>query len=273
SVAALVTLADLYRLSGDFDQANSWIEQAKQMDPNSQTVIHGRFIWLVAQKQYEEIEDISSAYISAKDQNPTTVLTAATVLTTLDSMVLKKEGVKLYEHAVTLSPTLSPTSKKAHLGLAFALYQTGDAERAKNVYQELLKQYPRDIQILNDLAWIIQEHDQDYEAALELANKGLIIESDELHLLDTRGTILSNMPIRLADAKRDFQRLVNLTSPGAIQANEIQQAKALLQLGRVCAKLNELTEAKQHLQKAFEIDQKINIFTPEERSEIEGIIQ
>jgi len=264
SVAALVTLADLYRLSGDFDQANSWIEQAEQTDPNGQTALHARFIWLVAQKRYSELEDISSAYISAKEQNSTTVLTAATVLTALDSMSLKKEGVKLYEHAATLSPT----SKDAHLGLAFALYQTGDAERAKNVYQELLKQYPNDIQILNDLAWILQEHDHDYEAALELANKGLIIRSDEWHLLDTRGTILSNMPNRLADAKRDFQRLVNLTS-----ADTPQQAKALLQLGRVCAKLNELTRAKQHLQKALEIDKKINIFTPEERSEITGIIQ
>lgn len=91
---------------------------------------------------------------------------------------------------------------------------------------------------------------------------------DELHLLDTRGVILSNMPNRLADAKRDFQRLVNLTL-----TDEIQQAKALLQLGRVCAKLNELAVAKQHLQKALEIDQKINVFTPEERLEIEGIIQ
>src|SRR4030065_2945838 len=80
SVDAFVTLADLYRLSGDFDQAKSWIEQAEQMDPNSQTVVHARFIWLVAQERYDELEGISSAYISAKEQNPTTVLTAALVL-------------------------------------------------------------------------------------------------------------------------------------------------------------------------------------------------
>ena len=264
SVDALVTLADLYRLSGDMDQAKLWIEQAEQKAPNSQTALHARFIWLVAQEQYEQLEDISSAYISAKEQNPTTVLTAALVLTTLDSMALKKEGVKLYEHALTLSPT----SKDARLGLAFALYQTGDAERAKNTYQELLKQYPNDIQSLNDLAWILQEHDQDYEAALELANKGLRILPDEPHLLDTRGTILSNIPNRLADAKRDFQRLVDLPF-----AAPPQQAKALLQLGRTCAKLNEPAQAKQHLEKALEIDQKINIFTPDERTEIAKILQ
>lgn len=264
SVDALVTLADLYRLSGDMDQAKLWIEQAEQKAPNSQTALHARFIWLVAQERYEEIENISSAYISAKGQNPTTVLSAALVLTSLDSMALKKEGLTLYDHAATLSPL----PKDARLALAFALYQTGDAERAKDVYQELLKQYPNDIQCLNDLAWILQEHDQDYEAALDLANKGLRNQPDEPHLLDTRGTILSNLPNRLADAKRDFQRLADLPF-----AAPPQQAKALLQLGRTCAKLNDPAQAKQHLEKALEIDKKINIFTPNERTEIKKILQ
>jgi Tfp pilus assembly protein PilF len=52
-----------------------------------------------------------------------------------------------------------------------------------------------------------------------------------------------------------------------------QQAKALLQLGRICAKLNDLAQAKQHLQKALEIDRKLNIFTEDERSEITKILQ
>ena len=54
-------------------------------------------------------------------------------------MELKKEGLKLFERAATLSPT----SVDVRLGLASTLYQTGDAERAKKIYQELLKQYPQ----------------------------------------------------------------------------------------------------------------------------------
>jgi len=264
SVDAIVTLADLYRLSGDMDQAKLRIEQAEKVDPNGQTAILARLIWLVAQKQYEELEDISAAYISAKEQNLTTVLRAAFILTALDSMTLKKEGLKLYEHAVTLAPP----SKDTRLSLASTLYQTGDVQRAKQVYQNVLDEYPNNVQALNDLAWILQEHDHSYEAALELANKGLINEPDELHLLDTRGTILSNMPNRLADAKRDFQRLVDLISTDAPR-----QAKSLLQLGRICLKLNDLDQAKQQLEKALEIDQKVNVFTPDERAEITRILQ
>ena len=266
SIAAIVTLADLYRLSGDMDQAQKKIERAEQVDPTSQTVIHSRFLWLVVQKRFDELAKISSAYISAKDeeQNVTTVMAAATVLASLDSMELKKEGIKLFEHAASLSPTLLA----ARLGLATTLYQTGDVERAKKVYEEALEQAPYNAQILNDLAWILREDDKN--AALELANKGLSIDradADLRHLLDTRGVILFEME-RFADARRDFERLEEISPDGTRQ-----RAKALLQLGRTCAKLNDLAKAAEHLNEALDIDRKLDVFTVDERSEITKIIK
>jgi tetratricopeptide (TPR) repeat protein len=264
SVAAIIALADLHRLAGDVEKAKLRVEQAEQMDPNNQAVIHARFLWLVAQKRFDELEDISSAYLAAKEQNPVTLVMAGSILAASDSMTLKKEGLKLFEHAATLSPG----SVDARVGMASTLYQTGDAERAKQMYQELLEQYPNNIQILNDLAWILQERDHRYAEALELANKGLRLEPDGLHLLDTRGTILSNMADRLADAKNDFEKLERLSPP-----DTPRKAKALLQLGRICAKLNDLAQAKKHLKNALEIDRKVDVFTTDERSEITRIIQ
>jgi tetratricopeptide (TPR) repeat protein len=159
----------------------------------------------------------------------------------------------------------------ARLGLASTLYQIGDIQRAKQVYRKVLEKYPNNIQALNDLAWILQEHEQSYEDALKLANIGLRVsrdEKDRLHLLDTRGTILSNMPDRLADARADFRTLVDV-SPNDTQ----QKVKALLKLGRICVKLDDLVQAKQHMQNAMDIDKKINVLTPEERSEINKILQ
>ncbi len=172
--------------------------------------------------------------------------------------------MKLFEHAVTLSPTLID----ARLGLAYTLYQTGDVDRAKEIYQKLLDEHPANVQVLNDLAWILQEHDHQYEAALELVNRGLRLEPDDLHLLDTRGVILSNMADRLADAKKDFEKLVRLSPP-----DSRQRAKALLQLGRICARLDDLAQAKQHLMDALEIDRKSEVLTSAERSEISRIVQ
>lgn len=146
------------------------------------------------------------------------------------------------------------------------LYQTGDVEGAKKVYQELLKQNPNDIRVLNDLAWILQEKDRQYDAALELANRGLSLAPKDQHLLDTRGTILANMPNRLADARTEFERLLEL-APSDSQ----RQAKTLLQLGQVCARLNDVAGAKQYVTRALEIDRKINVFTEAQRSEIARI--
>jgi len=267
SVPAIVTLADLHRLNGNLDQAQQRIEQAELIDPKNQLVIHARLLLLVAQNRFDEIAGISSAYLSAEKQNPATLVAAASILASLNSMTLKQEGLKLFEQAAILSPTLL----SARLGLASTLYQTGDTERAKQTYQELLDQYPNNIQALNDLAWILQEHDQRYDAALELADRGLKAardEKDRIHLLDTRGTILSNMPDRLADARTDFKSLVD-ESPD----DTPQKAKALLKLGRICVKLNDLVQAELHMKNALEIDQKINVLTPDERSEITKILQ
>jgi tetratricopeptide (TPR) repeat protein len=264
SVTALVTMADLYRLAGDADKSKQKIEQAGRVDPNSQAVVHARLLWLVSQNRLEELRGISSAYISAKEQDPTMLLRAASVLAASNSAELKKEGLKLFEHAVALSPT----SAEVRLGLASILYQTGDADRAQKIYQELLTQHPDNVRALNDLAWILQEHYQRYDAALELANKGLKLSRDDVHLLDTRGTILANLADRLGDAKNDFVRLTEL-----LPADTPDRAIAFLRLGRICAQLNDLPQAKQHLQSALVIDRKTHIFTEGERSEITRILQ
>jgi len=237
SVNALLSLHSLYRLAGDIEQSDRKIEQAERLDPNNLSVVHTRFLWLIDQKRFEELAQISSAYLSTKEQNLGIFLAAASILSAQDSPNLKKEGLKLYEHA-------------------------------ENAYRELLEQNPNDVGILNNLAWTLQEHGQRYTAALELANRGLSIAPDDLHLLDTRGTILMNLAGRLVDARKDFRKLAEL-SPSGTQ----REAKTLLKLGRICAKLNDLVEAKEHLGNALEIDRKIDVFTDEERSEITRIIE
>lgn len=267
SVPVIVALADLYRLNGDLVQAQKRIEEAERIDLNNQLVLHARLLLLVAQKRFDEITGISSAFLSAKVQDPQILVTAASTLASMDSKALKQEGLKLFEQAAIISPTLLG----ARLGLASISYQTGDAQRSKQVYQELLYEYPNNVQALNDLAWILQEHDQDYDGALELVNRGLRASRDEnhrLHLLDTRGTILSKMSDKLAAARVDFKTLAD-ASPDDTR----QKAKALYKLGQVCVKLNDFVQAKQHMKNALDIDRKNNVLTSDERSEITRILR
>lgn len=259
TIAALITLADLHRMTGDAARAESIIQRAAEMEPGSQRVVHARLLLLMDQDRTAELSDIASAYISAAEQNPGILIAAATTLSTMDSIKLKKEALRLYEHTAKLFPESIP----AHLGSASTMYQLGDVDAAKRAYRDVLKQHPDNVQALNDLAWILQERDADYADALELAEKGLSIAPNDRHLLDTRGTILSRMAGHLDDAKRDFEKLLSLSQP-----NSSQRAKAHMQLGRINNKLGDNRAAEEHFDKAMGIDQAIDVLTPAEKSEI-----
>jgi tetratricopeptide (TPR) repeat protein len=127
----------------------------------------------------------------------------------------------------------------------------------------VLAVHPQNAGALNDLAWILAEARQAYEEALPLADRGLQLAPKNTHLLDTRGVILSNLPGRLRDARRDFEKCVELTEPGTPA-----RAKALLQLGRTYARLDDGTGARRCLQEALEIDREQDVFTTQERGEI-----
>jgi tetratricopeptide (TPR) repeat protein len=257
-------MADLYLRAGDADKSKQKIDQAQKIAPNSQTVIHARLGWLVSQSRWEELKGISSVYLAAKEQDPALLVEAGLALVTSPPADLKKEGVRLLEQAATLAPA----SAEARLNWASALYQTGEPDRAEKTYREWLAQHPNDGRALNDLAWILQEYYHRYDAALELANKGLRFAPDDMNLLDTRGTILTNLPDRLADARSDFAKLAEL-----LPAKTPGKAKTLLRLGRLCSQLNDLPQAKQHLQTALDIDRELHVFTTVERSEISQIMQ
>lgn len=267
SVNIMVTLADLHRVTGNMEKSQQWIEQAERVDPNAQLVVHARVLWLVARNRLEDLRQISSEYITAKAQSREIVLAGAVILLGLDSAELSNQGIKLLEHAVVRWPG----STAARLNLASTLYRVGEADRAEEAYQDLLKKYPNHIRVLNDLAWILQEHFQRYDEALVLADRGLRFarnDKERQYLLDTRGTILSNIPERYGDARADFETLKSL-----FPAESQGQAEALLKLGRICVKLKDLNQARLHLQEALEIDTEIKVFTADERAEIQMILQ
>ena len=262
-VPALLELADLYRFSSNTDKANQYIERAEHIEPDNINVIHARFLWLVAQHRYNELAKMTSAYLSAKEQNPSTLTAAASILTALGSKELANEALKLYEQAVNLSPKML----NARLGLVSCLYQTGNIERAVPIYQELHKEHPYNIKVINDLAWIMQEQNHQYEPALDLINKGLKLAPDDLFMLDTRGTILLKMN-RLTEARNDYEKILELT------LTETQKkAETLLQLGRICSQLKDSVNTKKYLNEALEIDKKLNCFTKEDHSEIETLLK
>ena len=266
SAEALSVIVDA-SLAGDdrslLEEARTLLESARRRNPADERLLIGWSRVLADLGLSKTAIPQLEAHCQAKEGSG-----SITALLTLTDLYRRAGDAERARQWIGRAAALDPASLDARLGLASGLYQTGDADGAKKIYRQLLEQHPDDARVLNDLAWILQEHDQQYTEALALADKGLRLAPKDLHLLDTRGTILLNLPDRLADAKSNFEASLRLSS-----SSPRREAKALLQLGRTCAKLNDLAQAKQYLENAMDIDKKVQVLTPDERSEIARIIQ
>jgi tetratricopeptide (TPR) repeat protein len=279
AVDAHLRLIDMAMKRGDLEDARHLMIQALGSNSNNSMLLSVRSkIELMAGDKQRAVElarlaipDLE-AHCQSKDRssNIDAIVLLAQMYRISGDLNAAKQWI---EQAEQLDPD-SPTVIDEHTTLASTFYQKSDAERAKQIYQNLCDQYsgnyPHNLRIFNDLAWILQEGDSDYVSALDLANKGLNAarqDSEKLHLLDTRGTILFKMG-RFAAAKKDFEALVSISPP-----DSRRMAKALLHLGRTCSKLNQLDRAKKHLTNALEIDRNLDMFTPEERSEIDRLMK
>lgn len=147
-------------------------------------------------------------------------------------------------------------------------FRVGAVDRAEALYREVLEAEPLNEHALNGLAWILAEIRKDYPAALPLADKAARLAPSDSHVRDTRGVILSNLPGRLPDARKDFEKCVELAAP-----NSARRATALLRLGRTCLRLEDPRAARKHLEAALGIDSRSKVLTPEQRSEIAEILK
>jgi tetratricopeptide (TPR) repeat protein len=274
-IPAQVTLADLYRAMGDMAKADEVIKQLEQSHRDELVVVHARFLWLVVQKRFEDLKQIGSAYVHARNQDLGTFLRAGGMLVSFEPPELKAEGIKLLEHAVSLWPA----SADARLTLASAQYQMGDAAGAEKTYRELLRLRPDETRAMNDLAWILQERFQRYEEALKLANQGLAVGaktsgvgSPNVFLLDTKGTILQKMDGRLPEARKTFEEILRALAISR-WPDLRREARTNLRLGEICIKLKDATAARKYLDGALAIDRKDNVLTPQEREEIGRLLE
>jgi tetratricopeptide (TPR) repeat protein len=262
SILIAIALADIHAARGEFDQAAKEIDRAAKLSPDSPAVARARLRLLWMNKQFEQFAKVASSLPATRPSDTDMILYAAAFLGSSESASDRKRAIALYERAYAISPQLLPVQ----LGIAVLSYQTGDVERAEKLYREVRKNFPKNTQAMNDLAWILSEKHHRYQEALDLANTGLSLAPDYLDLRDTRGVILQHLG-KFEDARRDFERCIDLAPP-----DSPARARAEFQLGRTFAKLKNAGKTKEHLEEALKIDKKRPSLTPEERDEIKKLI-
>ena len=189
SVPALLGLAELYRIRGDMTASDEKLQQAEKLAPDSSEVLIARLAWLGAQGDVAKIMKLVSARRAKKPTDVRVIVAAAWILTSLGSEQSLKKALELYDYALRSAPH----SRAARLGVASVAYRMGDVDRAERIYRKVLRENPNDLQSLNDLALILAHHHHDYQAALQLANRGLKLAPNNRYLLDTRGGILMKL--------------------------------------------------------------------------------
>jgi tetratricopeptide (TPR) repeat protein len=261
---ALLALAGLYRAKRDWAAFDGCIERARKRAPDSDQVLLAYVIGLGERSKYDQMVSLLADPDPSGRPDPSVLMTAASILTASKQRAHLDKAVALLERVTARVPHLTD----AQNALAVLAYKTGDTKRAKRICRKVIEVHPDHAQTLNDLAWILAEADKNYDAALELADRGVSLAPQNANLRDTRGTILSKLPSRLKAARADFEKAVELARDD-VQA----RTKALVKLGRTCLKLGEVPHASQYLNEALRMDREHDVLTASERSDVAECIK
>lgn len=259
--AVLLALAELYRGTGSIEPAGKCLDEAEKMAPGNPLVMRERILWLGARKQYDRIVHLLNRDDRGR-ANPGLLDAASAVLVDSGSPEWQAAAIPILEQWLDLAPR----SVDGRLRLAWVLYRSKHYDRAENAYRQVLAIDPGNLHAVNNLAWLLSEVRGKHDEALALIGKGVQSRPRDTRLRDTRGIILSRIPGRLREAETDFQLCMTLAPP-----DSPEQAKALANLARTSMKLGDADAARNRAQKALRIDQRIHVFSPGEKSELEAL--
>ena len=161
----------------------------------------------------------------------------------------------------------NPNSLPAMCTLAMLLQMTGRPEESAELYQQILTLEPDNVVAINNLAWIMCEEQENYQQALELAQRGLKTAPNYIDLIDTRGVAYYKLG-QYDKAIQDFTRCLNLYPDGTPSA-----VASYLHLGKALAKLGQKDEAIENLKKTLELNNKVGGLSAADSAEARQLLE
>ncbi len=161
----------------------------------------------------------------------------------------------------------NPDSPQAKLILAGMLLGAGEYEEPAQLYRRVIEIDDQQVIAMNNLAWILATNYQQFDEALELADRGLELQPAYADLLDTRGVIHKELG-NYDRAVRDFNRALEIygeATPSA-STSAFNLAKVQMEMGRTQA-------ARANLQKALSINENVGGLSSDEVSRIRNMLE
>jgi tetratricopeptide (TPR) repeat protein len=186
----------------------------------------------------------------------------ATKLATTEDDQAKKIAINMFQEMLEEDPS----NHQAMSSLAMLLQITGRIEESAELYQQIIRVEPDAVIAINNLTWIMCEHKKNYQQALDLAQSGLQKAPEYVDLIDTRGVIYHKMG-QYQDAAQDFTRCIELYPKGTPSLTG-----SYFHLGRALKAQNQNIEAKNNLQTALRLNDKIGGLSETDLEEAKGIL-
>lgn len=270
--SARLALALLCIAARDFKQADEQLTTAAELlGALDARPVHVRILWHARQDQWEPIVSLARRHAAAHPGETAVVLAAARALTASPDAQYRAAALPLFELAAQ-SITGDP---EFHAELGTAYYNCGRLTEAKSAFQRALQIQPGNLSAVNNLAWILCEHDHD-PAAAEKLTRGVLTTSPAAQvpsLLDTDGVV----QYRLGMQQKSRQHL--LESQARLEACLNHQAAppatracATLHLARTLAELDR-SRSRELLEELISTASSKTLLSPADQEEADRLLQ
>ena len=254
--------AATYKL-GNRDDAEKMLDALQQSLPDDPLPLLAKIRLLKSDKMWSQINQTVTSWCQSHPNDVNVPLVVANDLAGGQG----DEPKKIAEDLLWRVLQQNTDSIEAMYSLAMLFQSTGRSTDAAKLYQRVLLLDPNNVVAVNNLAWILCEDQNQYQQALELAEKGLAKEPNYVDLLDTRGMVYYRLG-RFERAVEDFTRCVNLypERSQSLVASYFHLARALAKLGRT-------SQAVDNLKKALDFNNSVGGLTASDLTEARQLLE
>jgi len=251
----------LYR-NGNKTEAIEKLDKLSSLTTDEKPIFLAEIQLLIQQQDWDALENkIENRYENKPDDIQTLSFIAGNLAKNQNKNA-RRVAEDMLGKILTGNPDYIPAMKI----LAGLLQSSERNTEAAAIYRQLLKIDPDDVIAINNLAWLMCEYENDYQQALELAQKGLRKNNRYLDLTDTRGVIY----YRLGEhqkAIRDFTKCVELypRNSHSLAVSHLHLAEALNAIGQFDA-------AADSIRKSLELKDEFGGLTASEVAEAQKML-
>ncbi len=258
-----IALAIALHKSGDKAQAQEIFDSLIEAAPDDTSPFFAQIQLMKDDQLWPELRQKAFSRLEKHPEETDVPLAVAVGLAQNESSQAKAIAKDMLGTILDRRPDYLPAMN----ALAMLLQMTGETEESAVLYRRIIDIEPENVIAMNNLAWIMCQDQQEYQAASELATRGLQIAPTYVDLIDTRGVSYYKLG-RYDDAIADFNKCLKLY-PAAATA----RTATYMHLGRALAKSGRNGQAVENLKKSLEMNARTGGLSADERADTHNLIE